>query len=193
MSEKNTLRCLNCHSVFSSITHKVLRLRSYKLSRGRLVITALLLVAGFASSVAAPCTPPVVNLGQPIVQCGGTVTLDAGNSGSTYLWSNNSTSEFLQVDTSGTYSVIVTNAPNCSASGSVNVTINPVPVVNLGTNISQCGGSVTLDGGSGNAGILVDQSQPSAVTLIADFSQADIAQSFTPSLSSISGASIIFA
>ena len=144
MSEKNTLRCLNCHSVFSSITHKVLRLRSYKLSRGRLVITALLLVAGFASSVAAPCTPPVVNLGQPIVQCGGTVTLDAGNSGSTYLWSNNSTSEFLQVDTSGTYS----NGGTAPVLGSPPSVLDTQEVLALTNKSSETAQPFAVDGGA---------------------------------------------
>ena len=94
--------------------------------------------------------PVTVNLGSNITQCGGSVTLDAGNAGSGYSWSDASTSETLLVSTSGTYSTTVTNANSCSASASVNVYIKPVPVVALGSNVKQCGGTVTLD--AGNAG-----------------------------------------
>ena len=52
---------------------------------------------------------PVVNLGSPVTQCGGTVTLDAGNPGATYLWSDNSTDDTLFVSSTGNYSVTVTD------------------------------------------------------------------------------------
>ena len=90
-------------------------------------------------------TAPVVNLGPNQTQCGGSVTLDAQNAGSTYLWSNNATTQTISVSSSGTYSVVVTNAGGCTGSGTVNVTINTPPTVNLGPNQTQCGGSVTLD------------------------------------------------
>jgi hypothetical protein len=51
---------------------------------------------------------PVVNLGPDQALCSGTVTLDAQNSGSTYLWSDASTSQTLLVTASGTYDVMVT-------------------------------------------------------------------------------------
>jgi gliding motility-associated-like protein len=89
---------------------------------------------------------PVVNLGPDISQCGGSVTLDAGNSGATFLWSDGSTGQTLVVDSTGTYSVTVTSPTgNCPASDSVTVTINPVPTLNFGPSISLCGGTTTLD------------------------------------------------
>lgn len=88
---------------------------------------------------------PVVTLGSNITQCGGSVTLDAQNAGATYLWNDNSTSQTLTTSSSGTYSVVVTDGNGCSASASVDVTINPLPVVSLGADITQCGGSVTFD------------------------------------------------
>lgn len=136
------------------------------------------------------CTPPVVNLGPNVTQCGGTITLNAGNPGSAYLWSDNSTGETLTEDSSGTYSVTVTNGPNCSATSAVTVTINPVPVVNLGPDVTHCGGNVTLDAGNGGGNTVVDQSQMITEGEIAGFDQPDLAQSFTPSASAISGASI---
>lgn len=93
---------------------------------------------------------PSVSLGADITQCGGTATLNASNAGSSYLWSNGNTTQTITVNNSGTYSVTVTNANNCSASDNIVVTINPVPVVSLGADLTQCGGTATLN--AGNAG-----------------------------------------
>ena len=92
--------------------------------------------------------PPTVNLGPNVTQCGGTVTLNAGNPGSTYAWSNSATTQTITVSSSGTYSVVVTNAPGCTGSGSVTVTINTPPTVNLGPDVTQCGGTVNLNAGN---------------------------------------------
>jgi hypothetical protein len=95
-------------------------------------------------------TLPVVNLGNDIVQCGGTVTLDAGANAASYLWSDATTAQTLTVTASANITVIITDVNNCIASDTVSVAINSVPVVNLGNDVSQCGGTVTLD--AGNAG-----------------------------------------
>jgi uncharacterized repeat protein (TIGR01451 family) len=93
---------------------------------------------------------PVVNLGADITQCGGSVTLNAANPGSSYLWSNGATTQNITVTVSGNYGVKVTNADGCSTSDTIQVTINPLPTVNLGADITQCGGTVTLN--AANAG-----------------------------------------
>jgi len=65
---------------------------------------------------------PVVNLGNDTSVCDGiSLSLNAANSGSTYLWSDNSSQQTLAVNAAGTYAVTVTNAANCSASDAVNV------------------------------------------------------------------------
>jgi gliding motility-associated-like protein len=76
--------------------------------------------------------PPVAsNLGGPYVQCGGTVTLDAGNSGgsTTFLWSNGETTQTINVATSGNYQVVITNSCGSVTSTVALVTIEPVPPV----------------------------------------------------------------
>jgi hypothetical protein len=93
-------------------------------------------------------TPPTVSLGNDITQCGGTVTLNAGNPGSTYLWSNSATTQTITVNASGTYSVVVTDANGCTGTDAINITINPPPAVSLGNDITQCGGTVTLNAGN---------------------------------------------
>ena len=68
-------------------------------------------------------TPPIVNLGVDQFHCvGGTTTLDAQNAGLNFLWNTAETTQTIDVTTSGTYSVTVTNANNCSASDNVVVT-----------------------------------------------------------------------
>ncbi|HEX8516496.1 MAG TPA: T9SS type A sorting domain-containing protein [Bacteroidia bacterium] len=77
----------------------------------------------------------IVDLGNDttVVFCTGSLTLDAGNAGMTYLWNNGSVSQATAVTASGTYYVTVTNAGGCSTADTINVTVNPGTVnVNLG-------------------------------------------------------------
>ena len=65
-----------------------------------------------------------------IVTCQGSpVTLDAGNPGMTYQWSNGASTQTIAVSTAGSYQVTVTDPGGCSASFTNNVTFQPLPVV----------------------------------------------------------------
>lgn len=65
---------------------------------------------------------PAVDLGIDTMPCiGSTFTMDAGNPGSTYLWSDSSVAQTLSVTTSGNYSVLVTNSFGCESFDNVNV------------------------------------------------------------------------
>ncbi|MCC7302620.1 MAG: PKD domain-containing protein [Bacteroidia bacterium] len=97
-------------------------------------------------------TPPTVTLGSNQTQCGGTVLLDAGNPGASYLWNNNATTQQITVSSSAIYSVVVTDMNGCTASASVTITIHPIPAVALGPDISQCGGTILLDAGNPGSG-----------------------------------------
>jgi len=92
---------------------------------------------------------PVVNLGPNLNLCGvNSQVLNAGNGGSSFLWSNGSTSQQITVTSSGNYSVTVTNANNCSASDAVQVNLNSLPIDAL-TDVTTCATtSVTLDAGN---------------------------------------------
>ncbi|TND09612.1 MAG: hypothetical protein FD123_969, partial [Bacteroidetes bacterium] len=89
---------------------------------------------------------PAPALGADVIQCGGSVTLNAGVFAS-YAWSNNDSTQTSTVSTTGSYNVLVTDSNGCTNSDTVMVTINSLPVVALGADITQCGGSVTLDAG----------------------------------------------
>jgi hypothetical protein len=94
---------------------------------------------------------PVVDLGPNSTTCGYAI-LDAGNAGMNYLWNDNSTSQTIIGLTSGTFYVEVTDPVSlCSAGDTIEVTINPLPVVDLGPDITQCDGSVLLDAGNPGA------------------------------------------
>jgi len=91
---------------------------------------------------------PVVDLGPDTTQCAGTVLIDAGNAGSLFMWNNSSTSQTLSAASTGTYYVAVTNSNSCTTIDSINVTINPLPVLDLGNDTTICGGSLVLDAGN---------------------------------------------
>jgi hypothetical protein len=107
---------------------------------------------------------PVVTLGADATYCASTV-LDAGNAGATYSWNTGGTSQAITVTTTGSYQVSVTNSSGCTASDTINVTINTLPAVTLGSDIVQCGGTVLLDAGNNGSTYL--------------WSDASTAQTFT--------------
>ncbi|CAN5207594.1 hypothetical protein BH09BAC5_BH09BAC5_16310 [soil metagenome] len=98
-----------------------------------------------ATTTVAVNALPVVNIGPDITQCSGPVILDAQNAGSTYMWSDATTSMTDTISVSGNYSVVVTDVNGCMSSDTAMITISPALSVNLGQDVSQCGGSVMLD------------------------------------------------
>jgi len=85
--------------------------------------------------------------------CGGSsVTIDAGSGFSTYQWSNGDQGQTTTVNSSGTYTVTVTDNIGCQNFDTVTVNLFPSPNVDLGPDQSICqGNSTTLDAGSGFA------------------------------------------
>jgi|GEM_PF-6011160 len=80
-----------------------------------------------------------VDLGEDIEECK-EATLDAGNFGDSYVWSNGSFDPTITVSNSGTYTVSV-NVNGCTSQDTINVTILPSPNVQLGDSINHCGPS----------------------------------------------------
>lgn len=82
---------------------------------------------------------PVVALGNDTSICQGTViTLNAGNPGSSYLWSNNATTQSINVNNPGTYSVTVTNQGGCTGSDTIVVGQYILPAPTITGNSSAC-------------------------------------------------------
>ncbi|MBN1599306.1 MAG: gliding motility-associated C-terminal domain-containing protein, partial [Bacteroidales bacterium] len=96
-------------------------------------------------------TLPVVDLGADQTICADdSVTFDAGVGFSIYEWSTGSTMQIITVNTTNTYSVTVTDVNGCQMNGSVTLTVNALPAVDLGADRTICAdGSAVLDAGDG--------------------------------------------
>ncbi len=100
--------------------------------------------------------PGTVNLGTDQSICASSpVTLDAGNPGSTYLWSTGATTKTIQAGLAGSYSVIVNTLSGCTLMDTVVITNKVAPTVSLGPDASICPGTTTvLDAGNAGASFL---------------------------------------
>lgn len=86
---------------------------------------------------------PAVDLGPDETLCAGeTLTLDATTPGATYVWQDGSTAPTFTVSGPGTYGVSVL-LNGCTASDAVDVAYNPLPVVDLGPDVTLCAGEQT--------------------------------------------------
>ena len=109
-----------------------------------------------SDSVVVTVNPiPFVDLGADTSQCGGSVFLDAGNIGSSYLWSNGATTQLLNVSVSNTFSVKVTNQYGCIDSDTILVKINPLMTLSVTSTDASC---ITCPNGS--ASLIVSGGTP---------------------------------
>ena len=92
---------------------------------------------------------PIVYLGNDTILCSyQTITIDAGNSGSSFLWNSGPTTQTISVAATGLYEVTVTDANSCSSTDQMLVTIRPVFTIDLGPDKQYCPGStLILDAG----------------------------------------------
>ena len=82
----------------------------------------------------------VVDLGADTIICDGNpFILDAGNTGSTYTWSNGIASQTITVANSGSYYVDVSSG-NCTGSDTVQVDFGSMPAANFTVNSPVCTG-----------------------------------------------------
>ncbi|HLG35077.1 MAG TPA: T9SS type A sorting domain-containing protein, partial [Bacteroidia bacterium] len=104
--------------------------------------------------VVNPLPTPIITPDGPLAFCdGGSVNLTA-NGGTSYLWSTAATTASIPVNTSGTYTVTVTDANTCSATTSEIVTVYPLPtpIITPDGPLAFCdGGSVNLTASGGTS------------------------------------------
>lgn len=90
-------------------------------------------------SISVTCTTPLILLPSTASACiGATLSLNAGNSGSNFLWSNGQQTQVGTFTISGTYSVSVTNSCGANAVKSVIVQFQNVPQLQLGNDTTVC-------------------------------------------------------
>jgi PKD repeat protein len=88
---------------------------------------------------------PIVNLGNDTTLCSyQEITLDAGNSGASFVWNNGGLSQTTTVYASGNYAVIVTDANGCVNNDNITITLNPLFTFDLGPDRPFCEGSAIL-------------------------------------------------
>lgn len=103
-----------------------------------------------ADTVQAIFNPGPVNALQDDTACvGQTLTLDAGNPGATYAWSNGQSTQTIPVSSTGQYTVTVTGTNGCTAQFSAQANFIPPPVVQLGADTVLCAEQpLVLDAGN---------------------------------------------
>jgi hypothetical protein len=93
---------------------------------------------------------PLVGAGADVTVCAGTAVTLSGSGASTYSWNNAVSNAVAFTPTaSATYTVTGTNANGCVNTDQVLVTVNPVPVVNAGADVTVCAGTAVTLSGSG--------------------------------------------
>ncbi len=146
---------------------------------GQYILTAISTIGGCinADTIIVTINPiPPLNLGVDTAQCGQYILSGTPGSNYLYTWNDGSNQQTLTTTASGTYSLILEDGlTGCNTSDTVNITIYPIPEINLGSNIVQCGGEVIIGNadplntyqwstGSTNSLITVNQSGNYSVT-----------------------------
>ncbi|MCX6181416.1 MAG: gliding motility-associated C-terminal domain-containing protein [Bacteroidetes bacterium] len=95
---------------------------------------------------------PVFDLGldKNICDDGSSATFDVGALFASYLWDSGENTKAISTSIAGKHKVTVTDANTCSASDSINLIVNPLPVFDLGVDQSICanGSKATFDVGA---------------------------------------------
>jgi gliding motility-associated-like protein len=93
---------------------------------------------------------PSVSIGPDIEFCSGdSVRISGGAGYLNYTWNNGNTTSSIVARTTGQYWLQATDVNGCVSSDTMSVTVNPLPVINLGADRDLCAGeTLTLDPGN---------------------------------------------
>ncbi len=110
---------------------------------------------------------PIFTLGNDTTLCDGdSILLGALFTNATYLWQDNTSSNFIKVKQSGTYWLEVTEN-GCSFRDSISILYNTKPIVNLGNDTVLCEGeSITLNGLNARDYLWSNASTSSSITVV---------------------------
>lgn len=80
---------------------------------------------------------PVANAGTDVTICSGDTTTLTATGGDTYLWSTGATTASIDVSpTSATTYTVTATSNGCSSDDSVDVSVNPIPTANAGSDVT---------------------------------------------------------
>ena len=132
---------------------------------------------------------PTVNLTNVFFCMGTNTVMNAGNPGSTYLWSpTGETTQTILVSGEGTYGVVVTSPNGCTAYDDAMVVVGGDSIVDNTTNVMTCAGTTTsLD--AGNSGSTFQWSTGATSQTIS----VNAAGTYTVTITDASGCSAAFA
>jgi predicted transcriptional regulator len=85
---------------------------------------------------------------------GDTAVLDAGFPGNKYNWSTGENTQTIEVTSSGSYAVTVTDANSCTGVDTADVTINTPPVIDAGPDQTICQGDTAVLNATANTPIV---------------------------------------
>lgn len=125
-------------------------------------VTATQGVCSSSSSVTVTVNPlPVVDAGVSTAMCTGNTTTLNGTGATTYAWSpagslSSSTisSPVSSATTTTTYTMVGTDANGCSSTDVVTITVNPLPTINAGLDVSICPSNNTTLNATGGTNYL---------------------------------------
>jgi gliding motility-associated-like protein len=95
---------------------------------------------------------PIVNAGNDLSLCAGAQATLAGSGAQTYSWTGGVIDlvSFIP-NTTSVYTVTGTSVDGCIGTDQVNVTVNPIPTVNAGNDVTVCSSATVVLTGSGAA------------------------------------------
>ena len=115
---------------------------------GQYILTATSIVGGClnADTISVTIHPiPLLNLGVDTALCAQIILNGTPGTNYIYTWNDGTSLPSLTANASGTYSLYMEDSlTGCGITDSINVIIYPNPVVNLGFDITQCGGDTVI-------------------------------------------------
>ncbi len=111
---------------------------------------------------------PIVNAGLDQMVCVGTAVTLNGSGATSYVWDNGITNGVAFVPAVGTmtYTITGTDANGCVNTDQVNVTVNPLPIVNAGLDQTVCEGTAVTLNGSGATSYVWDNGITNGVAFV---------------------------
>jgi gliding motility-associated-like protein len=117
-------------------------------SSGLYFVTANFANCFDVDSINVTLVSPLLDLGADTTLCNPNLVLDAGNNSVSYLWNNGTTNQQLAISNFGTYWVTTADSNGCTASDTINISLDVLPL-NLGSDQLICSeDSLLLDIGT---------------------------------------------